>query len=257
MVAALAVLKTGAAYLPLDYATPPERLAYILANSDAALLLTKGNPTGRLPSHRCPVLDVASLLAVPAEPTDIMETPPDSLAYVIYTSGSTGQPKGVEITQANLLNLIDWHLGAFGVTAADRASQIAGLGFDAAVWEIWPTLAAGACLHIADEQTRRSPQALRNFLLAEKITICFAPTLMAEQLLSMTWPADTALRILLTGADTLRRRPTAGLPFVLVNNYGPTECTVVATSGVVLAAEGNEPPSIGRPIAQRHGGNPR
>ena len=250
VVAALAVLKTGAAYLPLDFATPPERLAYILADSAATLLLTEESPSGRPLSYPCPVVDIASLLAAPANPipTDAVETSPDSLAYVIYTSGSTGRPKGVEITQANLLNLIDWHQAAFSVTASDRASQIAGLGFDAAVWEIWPTLAAGAFLHIADEQARRSPRALRDFLVAEKITICFAPTLLAEQLLSMTWPADTALRTLLTGADTLRRRPTAGLPFVLVNNYGPTECTVVATSGVV-PGEGNELPSIGRPIS--------
>ena len=244
-------MKTGAAYLPLDFGTPHERLEYILADSSARLLLTEGNPPGRPRNHRCPILDVSSLLAAPARPTrsEAEETSPDSLAYIIYTSGSTGRPKGVEITQANLLNLIDWHQRAFGVTAADRASQIAGLGFDAAVWEIWPTLTVGACLHIVDEQTRRSPQALRDFLVAEKITISFAPTLLAEQLLSMTWPADTALRMLLTGADTLRRRPTAGVPFALVNNYGPTECTVVATSGLVSATGGNEPPSIGRPIS--------
>jgi amino acid adenylation domain-containing protein len=250
VVAALAVLKCGAAYLPLDFATPPERLAYILADSAAALLLTEGHPS--LPSNTgCPVVDIAPLVAAPAGliPMDDVETSLDSLAYVIYTSGSTGRPKGVEITQANLLNLIDWHQAAFGVTESDRSSQIAGLGFDAAVWEIWPTLTAGACLHIANEQTRRSAPALRDFLVAEKITICFAPTLLAEQLLSMTWPAETALRTLLTGADTLRRRPTTRLPFVLVNNYGPTECTVVATSGVVAADDGHEPPTIGQPIS--------
>jgi amino acid adenylation domain-containing protein len=245
VIAALAVLKTGAAYLPLDVATPPEGLAYILNDAAVAMLVTE-----KPQDCHCAVTDFASLVAarpdIRRQDNDAIS--PDSLAYVIYTSGSTGRPKGVEITHANLLNLIDWHQEAFGVTDSDHASQIAGLGFDAAVWEIWPTLTAGACLHIADEKTRRSPRALQDFLLAEKITISFAPTLLAEQLLAMTWPAETAVRVLLTGADTLNRRPAAGLPFALVNNYGPTECTVVATSGVVASEGGEGPPSIGRPI---------
>ena len=98
--------------------------------------------------------------------------------------------------------------------------------------------------------TRRSPQTLRDWLVAKKITISFVPTVLAEQLLHADWPAETALRTLLTGADVLHRRPVAGLPFVVVNNYGPTECTVVATSGVVAPdAEIAGPPSIGRPIS--------
>ena len=114
-------------------------------------------------------------------------------------------------------------------------------------------LAASGCrrgLYFADELTRRSPQALRNWIVSERITISFVPTVLAEQLLHTDWPADTALRTLLTGADTLHRRPRAGLPFTLVNNYGPTECTVVTTSGSVTAEAAVEgPPSIGRPIA--------
>jgi amino acid adenylation domain-containing protein len=262
VVAALAVLKTGSAYLPLDCTTPPERLEYILADSGAQLVLAEGNSAGPAASAHCPVLDVPALLTAKHEARDfeLESTLPyashlkphasslDDLAYIIYTSGSTGQPKGVEITWGNLLNLIQWHQKAFGVTAADRMSQVARLAFDAAVWEIWPALAAGACLHIVDEQTSRSPTALQDYLLAQKITIAFAPTLLAEQLLLMDWPADTALRFLLTGADTLHRRPSTKLPFALVNNYGPTECTVVATSGIVAASEDDGPPSIGRPI---------
>jgi acyl-CoA synthetase (AMP-forming)/AMP-acid ligase II len=127
---------------------------------------------------------------------------------------------------------------------------VAGFGFDAAVWEIWPHLTAGASLHVADEMTRRSPLALRDWIVAEGITISFVPTVLAEQLLRADWPPETALRILLTGADMLRRRPRVGLPFTLVNNYGPTECSVVATSARVLpGVETDGPPSIGRPIA--------
>ena len=187
VVAALAVLKTGAAYLPLDPSTPLDRTAFILADAGAKLLLTHRRKSRDLNPGQCRVieLDDADASRIAARPTTHAPVQPDpsSLAYVIYTSGSTGRPKGVEITHANLFNLIDWHQAAFAVTPADRASQVAGLGFDAAVWEIWPHLTAGASLHFADEITRRSPSALRDWLVAEKITISFVPTVLAEQLL--------------------------------------------------------------------------
>src|SRR5205085_1865591 len=173
----------------------------------------------------------------------------DDVAYIIYTSGSTGQPKGVQITHANLSHLIDWHVRAFAVTSADRASQIAGVGFDAAVWEIWPYLAAGASVHLASDAVRSNPEALRDWLLSQKITISFMPTAMAERVMALDWPAKAPLRFVLTGADTLHRHPSPKLPFVLVNNYGPTECTVVTTSGIVPVTEDpSSPPSIGSPI---------
>ncbi|MET0395456.1 MAG: non-ribosomal peptide synthase/polyketide synthase [Longimicrobiaceae bacterium] len=135
------------------------------------------------------------------------------------------------------------------MTAADRATQLAGLGFDAAVWETWPYLAAGAALHlVADEDVRTSPEALQALLLERGITLAFVPTPLAEGMLGLEWPRDTALRALLTGGDALRARPEAGMPFALVNNYGPTENTVVATSGVVAPEGGGRAPGIGRPI---------
>ena len=251
VLAAAAVMKAGAAYLPLDPATPADRVEYILGDAATAVVLTDHERAGTIPAGPWTVIDLdepRSLTPASQTPTD-PHTGPDSLAYVIYTSGSTGRPKGVEITHANLANLVDWHNAAFEVTGADRASQVAGLGFDAAVWEIWPPLAAGASLHVADDATHRSPQLLQNWLVERQITIGFAPTLLAEQLIAAEWPAHTALRTLLTGAERLNRRPLPGLPFMLVNNYGPTECTVVATSGEV-APEGDHPgpPSIGRAI---------
>jgi amino acid adenylation domain-containing protein len=255
VVGALAVLKTGAAYVPLDPGTPLERALTILADADARLVVSHRGKTAAWPTTVTTVdADSACHHANSFAPVELhsiapVAIRPESLAYIVYTSGSTGKPKGVEITHANLLNLIDWHQAAFNVTASDRASQVAGLAFDATGWEVWPHLTAGASLHIAEELTRRSPQTLRDWLVAEKITIGFVPTVLAEPLLNSKWPADTALRTLLTGADTLHRRPVAGLPFVVVNNYGPSECTVVATSGVVKAdGEAGEAPSIGRPI---------
>jgi amino acid adenylation domain-containing protein len=254
VVAALAVLKTGAAYLPMDSATPEDRAASILRDAEAPIVLTQRQKAQALAAGPWRVLDfdgpdAAGILTRAAAPIHI-EPAPDSLAYVIYTSGSTGQPKGVEITHTNLSNLIEWHVTAFEVTTSDHASQVTGLGFDAAVWELWPHLAAGSSVHIADEITRRSPLALREWLLAKRITISFVPTVLAEQMLQAAWPEETALRTLLTGADTLNGRPAQGLPFAVVNNYGPTECTVVATSGSVTP-QGDDPsrPTIGRPIS--------
>ncbi len=192
-----------------------------------------------------PCRDSAAIAATPELPVRLAY--PDSLAYVIYTSGSTGVPKGVEITHANLNHLIRWHLDAFKVTRQDRASHLAGLGYDAAVWEIWPNLAAGATICLVDETVRSSPELLRNWIIREGVTIGFVPTVHAEPMISMEWPAVTPLRFLLTGGDTLHRGPSAPLPFAVINNYGPAECTVVATSAS-LKPRSERQPSIGSSI---------
>jgi len=172
---------------------------------------------------------------------------PTDLAYVVYTSGSTGRPKGVMVEHAGLANLVDWHRCAFGLTADDRCTQIASPGFDASVWEIWPCLATGATLHIVPDDVRLDPVGLRDWLIAEGITVTFLPTALAEGLMGLAWPEETVLRFLLTGGAALTRRPPPGLGFTVVNNYGLSETTVVATSGAV-AAEGQGPPSIGTAI---------
>ncbi|HEV2735650.1 MAG TPA: condensation domain-containing protein, partial [Longimicrobiaceae bacterium] len=173
-----------------------------------------------------------------------------SLAYVIYTSGSTGTPKGVEVPHGALLNLVHWHGRELAVTEADRASQVAGLGFDASVLEVWAHLCFGASLHlVADEETRNSPAALRALMLEERITVTFVPTPMAEALLALDWPADAPLRFLLAGGDALIGRPRPEHPFVLGNDYGPTENAVITTFGAVAPGPGNgRPPGIGRPV---------
>ncbi len=248
----LAVLKAGGAYLPLDPAYPVERLAFMLNEAQPRVLITNSEVSRNLPAGPYSVIDIDADREVDRCSTaaPVVETTRDQLAYVIYTSGSTGQPKGVEVTIENLLNLVSWHQREFDVNAKDRASHLASVGFDAAVWEVWPYLMAGASLHLPDESTRVSPESLRDWLVANQITISFIPTALAESLMQMDWPTATALRFLLTGADTLHRYPRNGLPFEVVNNYGPTECTVVTTSGRVNSAnEASGLPTIGQPIA--------
>jgi amino acid adenylation domain-containing protein len=251
--ASLAVMKTGAAYLPIDPNYPRERLSFILWDSRAPIVLSDSSVAGKLPegNWRLLLLDREDLAGRTPGALDATEVSPDHLAYVIYTSGSTGTPKGVEITHANLLNLVCWYQKAFAVTPDDRATQLTSFGFDAAVAELWPSLAAGASVLFTPEEVRSSPEMLRDWLVDQEINIAFVPTALAERLITLDWPIITRLRLLLTGADTLHHYPQPGLPFALINNYGPTETTVMATSGRVVAtetADAEQRPPIGRPI---------
>jgi amino acid adenylation domain-containing protein len=250
VVAALGVLQAGAAYLPLDPAAPAERLAMMLDDAVPRATITDVRLDSRLPYTAWPRLDIHEAMARPGTPVarhDVARQ--EHLAYVIYTSGSTGRPKGVEATHGGLANLVAWHRRAFGVTADDRAPLYASPAFDAAVWEIWPYLVSGASLHLPPDAVRTDPEALRDWLVTQAITIGFVPTAVAERLITLPWPMWTPLRTLLTGADTLHRYPPEGLPFTLVNNYGPTECTVVTTSGPAEPEPfGEMLPTIGRPI---------
>lgn len=245
----LGILRAGGAYLPLDPALPSERLDFVLRDSGVRHVVTDAALACHLPANDLRVVQVEALRQSAAGPFVGPAIGPQNLAYAIYTSGSTGEPKGVEIPHEGLTNLVRWHCRNFKVTASDRAAHMAAIGFDAAVWEIWPYLSAGASLHIPEASLRGHPEALRDWILAERITIAFLPTPMAEKVIALDWPPSTDLRILLTGADTLYQRPRASLPFAVFNNYGPTECSVVATSGPVLPAEIDPTvPSIGSPI---------
>jgi amino acid adenylation domain-containing protein len=250
-VVALGVMKSGAAYLPIDTEYPEARINFVLRDSQTSAVFVdseaRSNALAGIPSLLVDT-EFAICQSLPdRSPEVVIEN--GTLAYLIYTSGSTGQPKGVELTHGALANLISWHIKAFLVTAEDRSTLSSSLGFDAAVWEIWPSLCAGASLRIPGALTRLLPEQLRDWMVQERVTISFAPTCIAEQLMVLSWPQETALRYLLTGADTLRRYAPAGLPFDVVNNYGPTECTVVATSGIVPSESGRDhPPSIGKVI---------
>ena len=249
VVALLAVLKAGGAFVPLDPDYPPQRLSSMLADARPRVVVTMQRWLQRLPDNE--VLTVClDELPVHESTENLDHRPtPENLAYVIYTSGSSGVPKGVAITHGSLMNLVQWHKRVYQVSAADRATQIAGLAFDASVWEIWPYLTTGASIHIADEETRLSPEKLIDWLDTNRITISFLPTPLAEAVLDKPWPATICLRTLLTGGDRLRNAPRPALPFQLANNYGPTENTVVTTSTFVPQDDASaSPPPIGRPI---------
>jgi amino acid adenylation domain-containing protein len=248
--AALAAWKAGAAYLPLDPAAPPERLALVVRDAEVPLVITRREWAGRLSSAG---VAGARVLAVEDELRESAAGPPRKtgpadLAYVIYTSGSTGLPKGVEVSHGSLANLLAWHRRSFPVTPADRGTLVANPAFDASVWELWPFLAAGASVHVPPGAVAVSPRELLGWFAGQGITSSFLPTPLAEEVLRQERPAGLALRFLLTGGDRLRRAPRPGWGFALVNVYGPTEATVVTTATVVPPGVPG-PPSIGRPIA--------
>jgi amino acid adenylation domain-containing protein len=266
VIAALGILRSGAAYVALDPDAPVERLQFMLTDSGSAVVVTDARSAPRLAGGRASTVVVdgtgpvdgpalaAATSATGASATGALRAagPPAQLfpgiAYVVYTSGSTGRPKGVLVEHTGLTHLLDWHITAFDVRETDRVMQVANPAFDAAAWEIWPALAVGACLVIPDDATRRDATALRDFIVDRAIDVGFVPTPLAERLLTLTWPATTRLRFLLTGGDALHIAPPAGLPFALVNNYGLSEATVVSTSAVVPPGA-PVPPAIGLAIA--------
>jgi amino acid adenylation domain-containing protein len=253
LVSILATAKAGGAYVPLDPLYPAERLSFMVADSSAEVLLTRAGLLEKFsPGHaRIVAVDTERELIAAQKP----EPPasgvlPDNLAYVIYTSGSTGQPKGVQITHASLMNLVRWYQRSSGLIPGDRATFTSGIGFDASVMELWPNLTAGVGLYLPNEETRLSPAKLRDWLVARQITVGFLSTPLVELVLGLDWPSPTSLRVMHTGGDKLHDFPKDDLPFKLINDYGPTENTVIATSGEVQPQDRltRQSPSIGRPV---------
>ncbi|MFK0310308.1 amino acid adenylation domain-containing protein [Pseudomonas sp. NPDC090233] len=247
LVGLLAVLKAGAAYVPIDPAHPPERLAYLLEDSAPQVVLTQSRLSERLPAHGLPQIELDRLSWAEAidDAPEVAQLAPHNLVYVIYTSGSTGLPKGVMVEHRMLANLVDWHCKSFGLGPGGHQSSLAGFGFDAMAWEVWPALCSGATLHLAPVRDGAEDiDALLRWWRAQPLDVSFLPTPVAEHAFAQGELHPT-LHTLLIGGDRLRRLARERR-YRVVNNYGPTEATVVATSGVV---EAGRPLHIGGPVA--------
>jgi len=246
VVALAGVLLCRAGYVPVDPAYPRERVVTVLQDAGCRLLIA-GAAAPELP---VPTTTVAELGAAGGSAAPLAPVPaqlPEALAYVVYTSGSTGTPKGVQVSHRGLANLVSWHRRSYPSGGGARSTMVANPAFDASVWEIWPVLAGGGTLVVVPAHEVTDPEVLLERLTAERVTVSFLPTPVAEAVLRRPELSASPLEVLLTGGDRLRAVPPAGARVRLVNHYGPTEASVVATcGGVAPAADG--PPPIGRPI---------
>ncbi|MCA0401793.1 MAG: amino acid adenylation domain-containing protein, partial [Proteobacteria bacterium] len=246
IIAILAVLKTGAAYLPLDPDYPPQRLAHMLADARPRLVLAATDNTPAFAGFAVLGLDtLAEALASCPETAPDAARFPAGAAYIIYTSGSTGQPKGVVVPHASLLNHARQHIDVCALTPGDRVLQFATLNFDTAVEEIFATLAAGGTLVLRPADFLDSGTAFGAFLTAQAITVLDLPTQFWHQWVqncrrdSLALPP--ALRLVIVGGEKVTRAQlaewshlNAGHRVRWLNTYGPTETTISVT-GFVLA----------------------
>ncbi|RDS87331.1 non-ribosomal peptide synthetase [Pseudomonas fluorescens] len=243
LVGLLGILKAGAGYVPIDPAYPAARIAYLLQDSAPVAVLAEASTRELLGNVAS--IDLHEHHHPNVSNPQIADLTPAHLAYVIYTSGSTGQPKGVMVEHRSVENLVHWHCEAFGLSAISHTSSVAGFGFDAMAWEVWPALCVGATLHLPpSELGNEQIDDLLAWWLAQPLDVSFLPTPVAEYAFSQDLHHPT-LRLLLIGGDRLRQF-SQERRFAVINNYGPTEATVVATSGRVRAGQALH---IGRPIA--------
>jgi amino acid adenylation domain-containing protein len=240
VVAMVAVLRAGGAWMPLDIAYPTQRLQMMAEDARPRLILAEGE----LPfSPACPVLDL--MARHPAGHPQRIVPHPEAPAYVIFTSGSTGRPKGVIVPHRGLENLIHWAIGMFGAGPAQRTSAVARFGFDGSVLECWMALASGSALVLAPEEVLADPARLLDWFARQRLDIGFLPTPLAELAMRGNHLPD-GLKWLLTGGDRLRQPPPASAGYRLANLYGPTEASSVVTAGEIAAQD--NPPPIGVPI---------
>jgi len=247
LVGLLAILKAGAGYVPVDPAYPLERIAYLLQDSAPVAVLVQASTRDLLGGVLVPVfnLDGGDWQGESVANPSIVHLTPAHLAYVIYTSGSTGLPKGVMVEHQTLENLVNWHCDAFDLREGGHTSSVAGFGFDAMAWEVWPALCVGATLHLPPASIGSAHiDELLEWWRAQPLDVSFLPTPVAEYAFSQQLEHPT-LRTLLIGGDRLRQFAEAQ-SFKVINNYGPTEATVVATSGPV---EVGQTLHIGKPMA--------
>ncbi|KZN68928.1 non-ribosomal peptide synthetase [Pseudoalteromonas luteoviolacea] len=253
VVAMFAVMRISGCYVPLDPNYPEARIRHIAEDSGCKCVITYASFSSSLlpcirSSQQLILLDDGSVASQSVTPNlPVLEIEKSHPAYVIYTSGTTGKPKGVVVPHQGLSNLCQWHQRVFKVDSHSVATQTASVAFDAATWEVWPYLCAGATLTFVSQTTYSDAQALTQCMNEFAVTHCFLATPIAMAVMSDKAFCPRDLAYLLVGGDKLSSIDVSRFDFKLVNNYGPTEAAVVATSGIVHGTF-DAMPDIGGPI---------
>jgi enterobactin synthetase component F len=250
VIALVAILRAGAAYLPLDLAQPDARLSRILASAGPRLVLARTEEAGRFAGK-------AEVLAPedwPHAPLGLeLPTPePDDAAYVIYTSGSTGEPKGVVIEHRAIVNRLEWMRAHYGFGSQDRILQKTPATFDVSVWEFFLPFLAGGCLVIAPPEAHRDPAALARIIREEAVTTAhFVPSMLAAFLAEPYAQGLALQRVFCSGEELpadLRDRFHRTLSAELHNLYGPTEAAVDVSYWPAGPDDRTTPVPIGFPV---------
>jgi amino acid adenylation domain-containing protein/non-ribosomal peptide synthase protein (TIGR01720 family) len=253
VVALLAVLRAGAAYLPLESEAPRERLAAMLSDAGVRVIVVDDSTAGvAWPAEAEIVPMQPSLFAGRPSTPPAVSVLPDNLAYVLFTSGSTGRPKGALITHRGIANHMEWMRRRYPLAPGDRVLQKTPVSFDASVWEFWAPLVEGASLVLAPNGSQQDPELLARIMRTERISILqLVPTLLSALVNEPGFARCSALRRLFVGGEPLScdlgLRAREALPAIeVINLYGPTEATIDAIA-CSLRAE-HLVAAIGRPI---------
>ena len=255
VIAVLAVLKSGAAYVPLDPTYPQARLRTMLGDSSPVVLVTTERISASLPPYAARPLYIDQEPVDTGSRDDSAVVSPEDIAYVIYTSGSTGTPKGVLVTHGNVSNHLAWRNSYFPLDPADRCLQTASLSFDDSVWEILEPLSAGANLVLTRPRFEYDSTYLVKLMVDLQVSVaCFVPSLLRAIIEAPQIEACGSLRRLTTGGEgltlALQQRVRERLPnAAFFNGYGTTEATIASVYWRCEQIPGQSVVPIGRPIA--------
>lgn len=239
-----AILKTGAAYVPIDINYPVERIKFVLEDSKAKIILTDASLCSKLPNDYIDLaINIEKIDEFDNKVKIIKNKDVNRLVYIIYTSGSTGKPKGVMIEHKSVLNFIFWFKQYFTIKEMDNFSQFSNLGFDGSVWEIFCSICLGITLTIVPNDIRLDLKRLNKFFEEKKVTISYLPTAVCEE---FTKYCKSSLRLLFAAGDKLRKFHKVNCDFY--NLYGPTETTVVVTCHKIDQGREYANIPIGKPI---------
>jgi amino acid adenylation domain-containing protein len=252
VVGLLGILKTGAAYVPIDPNYPVDRIEYMLADAQIEVLLTQQPLIPHLPTqvNQLVCLDTDGARIAQAETTaPVVQITPESIAYVIYTSGSTGKPKGVEVLHRGVVNFLTSMQHQPGIVATDILLSVTTLSFDIAVLEIFLPITVGASVLLLSREDAMDGRKLATTIDMAGVTIMQATPSTWRLLLEAEWAGSKQLKIL-AGGEAISRELAAQLlakSAAVWNMYGPTETTIWSTVEQIITAD--QPISIGRPIA--------